>query len=218
MPAGPIGIVVSPSVASPSEGTSSDSCLTSAGDGPAGLSGHLAAQGLLGVCSPFRLASPLLGAQSATPVLQAQGALGGAALLPVSFQEGRRASDTSLTQGNFFHARFHLPRERLCVPWAMALSLVAGGVPRPQLVLVEQQCFLGSWRCCPDFDVLPSGTDSHGLGWLVLKAHKPLGCQAAAPDLEEGRVGGQLLCRRPAPMCPGSPTPSQAVPPPPPQS
>uniref|UniRef100_A0A8D0V491 non-specific serine/threonine protein kinase n=1 Tax=Sus scrofa TaxID=9823 RepID=A0A8D0V491_PIG len=98
-PCAPPCIVVSPSVANPSEGTSSDSCLTSAGDGPAGLSGHLAAQGLLGVCSPFRLASPLLGAQSATPVLQAQGALGGAALLPVSFQEGRRASDTSLTQG-----------------------------------------------------------------------------------------------------------------------
>ncbi|XP_059955692.1 serine/threonine-protein kinase SIK1 isoform X2 [Mesoplodon densirostris] len=92
-------IVVSPSAASPSEGTSSDSCLTSAGDGLAGLSGHLVAQGLLNACSPLRLASPLLGTQSATPVLQAQGALGGAALLPVSFQEGRRASDTSLTQG-----------------------------------------------------------------------------------------------------------------------
>lgn len=92
-------IVISSSPASPSEGTSSDSCLTSAGDSPGGLSGRLAAQGLVGTCSPLRLASPLLGAQSATPVLQAQGALGGAALLPVSFQEGRRASDTSLTQG-----------------------------------------------------------------------------------------------------------------------
>ncbi|XP_036706465.1 serine/threonine-protein kinase SIK1 isoform X1 [Balaenoptera musculus] len=92
-------IVVSPSAASPSEGTSSDSCLTSAGDGLAGLSGHLVAQGLLSACSPLRLASPLLGTRSATPVLQAQGALGGAAPLPVSFQEGRRASDTSLTQG-----------------------------------------------------------------------------------------------------------------------
>ncbi|XP_070263211.1 serine/threonine-protein kinase SIK1 [Myotis yumanensis] len=93
-------IVISSSSASPSEGTSSDSCLTfSAGDSPAGLSGCLAAQGLVGTCSPLKLASPLLGAQSATPVLQAQGALGGAALLPISFQEGRRASDTSLTQG-----------------------------------------------------------------------------------------------------------------------
>ncbi|XP_014642363.1 PREDICTED: serine/threonine-protein kinase SIK1 isoform X2 [Ceratotherium simum simum] len=98
-PGTPPCIVISSSVASPSEGTSSDSCLTSAGDGPAGLSGYLAAQGLVGTCSPLRLASPLLGTQSATPVLQAQGALGGAALLPVSFQEGRRASDTSLTQG-----------------------------------------------------------------------------------------------------------------------
>ncbi|KAM7132359.1 serine/threonine-protein kinase SIK1 [Molossus nigricans] len=98
-PCTPPCIVISSSVASPSEGTSSDSCLTSAGDGPAGLSGCLAAQGLVGTCSPLKLASPLLGAQSATPVLQAQGALGGAALLPISFQEGRRASDTSLTQG-----------------------------------------------------------------------------------------------------------------------
>ncbi|XP_046507610.1 serine/threonine-protein kinase SIK1 [Equus quagga] len=98
-PGAPPCIVISSSVASPSEGTSSDSCLTSAGDGLVGLSGRLATQGLLGTCSPLRLASPLLGAQSATPVLQAQGALGGAAPLPVSFQEGRRASDTSLTQG-----------------------------------------------------------------------------------------------------------------------
>lgn len=95
------GIVVSSSAsAGTSEGTSSDSCLTfSAGEGPAGFSGGLTTQGLLGTCSPVRMASPFLGAQSATPVLQAQGGLGGAVLLPVSFQEGRRASDTSLTQG-----------------------------------------------------------------------------------------------------------------------
>ncbi|KAB0398092.1 hypothetical protein E2I00_019740, partial [Balaenoptera physalus] len=111
------GIVVSPSAASPSEGTSSDSCLTSAGDGLAGLSGHLVAQGLLSACSPLRLASPLLGTRSATPVLQAQGALGGAAPLPVSFQEGRRASDTSLTQGDFpFRAHFCLPQETRAHP------------------------------------------------------------------------------------------------------
>lgn len=110
------GILISSSSsssASPSEGTSSDSCLTSAGNSPAGLSGCLAAQGLVGTCSPLRLASPLLGAQSATPVLQAQGALGGAAMLPVSFQEGRRASDTSLTQGE--SPSLPLPREMLCV-------------------------------------------------------------------------------------------------------
>ncbi|XP_022371800.1 serine/threonine-protein kinase SIK1 isoform X1 [Enhydra lutris kenyoni] len=98
-PCAPPCIVISSSAASPSEGASSDSCLTSAGDGPAGLGGRLAAQGLVGTCSPLRLASPLLGAQSATPVLQAQGAPGGVTLLPISFQEGRRASDTSLTQG-----------------------------------------------------------------------------------------------------------------------
>ncbi|XP_032212150.1 serine/threonine-protein kinase SIK1 isoform X2 [Mustela erminea] len=98
-PCAPPCIVISSSAASPSEGTSSDSCLTSAGDGLAGLSGRLDAQGLVGTCSPLRLASPLLGAQSATPVLQAQGAPGGVTLLPISFQEGRRASDTSLTQG-----------------------------------------------------------------------------------------------------------------------
>ncbi|KAM5281281.1 serine/threonine-protein kinase SIK1 [Ctenodactylus gundi] len=99
-PLTPPCIVVSSTAASASEGASSDSCLTfSAGQGPTGLSNSLATQGLLGTCSPVRLASPLLGAQSATPVLQAQAGLGGAVLLPVSFQEGRRASDTSLTQG-----------------------------------------------------------------------------------------------------------------------
>lgn len=77
----------------------------------------------MGTCSPLRLASPLLGAQSATPVLQAQGALGGAVLLPVSFQEGRRASDTSLTQGDFL---FHLPQEMLCVSLeGVPLSIMA---------------------------------------------------------------------------------------------
>ena len=108
----PAGIVITSSVASPSEGTSSDSCLTfSAGDSPVGLCGRLAAQGLVGTCSPLKLASPLLGTQSATPVHQAQGPLGGIALLPVSFQEGRRASDTSLTQGDFpFRSPFRLPQ------------------------------------------------------------------------------------------------------------
>ncbi|XP_042543246.1 serine/threonine-protein kinase SIK1 [Dipodomys spectabilis] len=100
-PLAPPCIVVSCSAsASPSEGTSSDSCLTfSSSQGPAGLGGGLAAQGLLGACSRIRFPSPFLEAQSATPVLQAQAGLGGAVLLPVSFQEGRRASDTSLTQG-----------------------------------------------------------------------------------------------------------------------
>ncbi|XP_027785103.2 serine/threonine-protein kinase SIK1 isoform X1 [Marmota flaviventris] len=101
-PITPPCIVVSSSctAATASEGTSSDSCLTfSAGESPVGLGSSLATQGLLGTCSPVRLASPFLGAQSATPMLQAQGGLGRAGLLPVSFQEGRRASDTSLTQG-----------------------------------------------------------------------------------------------------------------------
>lgn len=97
----PTGIIVSSSAAvSPSEGTSSDSCLPfSASEGPAGLGGGLATPGLLGTSSPVRLASPFLGSQSATPVLQSQAGLGATVLPPVSFQEGRRASDTSLTQG-----------------------------------------------------------------------------------------------------------------------
>lgn len=115
----PTGIVVSPSAsASPAEGTSSDSCLTfSASKSPVGLSGTPATQGLLGACSPVRLASPFLGSQSATPVLPTQGGLGGAVLLPVSFQEGRRASDTSLTQGEpcSSHTHLHLPRGAVCV-------------------------------------------------------------------------------------------------------
>ncbi|KAG8507174.1 putative serine/threonine-protein kinase SIK1B, partial [Galemys pyrenaicus] len=78
----------------------SDSCLTSSASGPVALGACLATQGLAGACSPLKLASPLPG-QSATPVLQARGGLGATTLLPVSFQEGRRASDTSLTQGDF---------------------------------------------------------------------------------------------------------------------
>lgn len=96
----PTGIIVSSATASSSEGTSSDSCLPfSASEGPTELNGGLATPGLPGASSPVRLASPFLGSQSATPVLQAQAGLGTAVLLPVSFQEGRRASDTSLTQG-----------------------------------------------------------------------------------------------------------------------
>ncbi|XP_076975128.1 serine/threonine-protein kinase SIK1-like isoform X2 [Tamandua tetradactyla] len=99
-PCTPPCIVVSSVAAGPSEGSTSDSCPTfSASDDPAGLSEGLAAPGLLGACCPLGPASPSLGAQSATPVLQARGCLGTAVLLPVSFQEGRRASDTSLTQG-----------------------------------------------------------------------------------------------------------------------
>lgn len=122
------GIVVS-STASPSEGTSSDSCLTSTGDSLVGLSGRLAAQGLVGTCSPFSLTSPLLETQSATPVLQAQQALGGATLLPVTFQEGRRASDTSLTQGDC--PSRSLPPAPGHAGWALEgfLSLVANGIP-----------------------------------------------------------------------------------------
>ena len=115
----------------------------------------------MGTCSPLRLASPLLGTQSATPVLQAHGALRGAALLPVSFQEGRRASDTSLTQGDFpFHAHFHLPWATRVYPPPPGAGhhFVPRGrwLPSLQAVLVEQWCppgrpeLLPGFRC-PDF-------------------------------------------------------------------
>ncbi|XP_019384565.1 PREDICTED: serine/threonine-protein kinase SIK1 isoform X2 [Crocodylus porosus] len=92
-------IVISSS-ASPTEGTSSDSCLTSSSnEGPVALSSCLADQVMTGNPATARMTSPFLTSQSDTPVLQAQGCMGGAALLPLSFQEGRRASDTSLTQG-----------------------------------------------------------------------------------------------------------------------
>ncbi|XP_004696960.1 serine/threonine-protein kinase SIK1 [Echinops telfairi] len=95
-------IVISSSCATAagsSEGTSSDSCLTvSASDSPMGFGG-LATHGLGGTCSPVHVAAPRLGDQSTTPILQAQGGLCGTVPLPLSFQEGRRASDTSLTQG-----------------------------------------------------------------------------------------------------------------------
>ncbi|XP_019342748.1 serine/threonine-protein kinase SIK1 isoform X2 [Alligator mississippiensis] len=92
-------IVISSS-ASPTEGTSSDSCLpSSSNEGTVALSSCLADQVMTGNPAAARMTSPFLTSQSDTPVLQAQGCMGGAALLPVSFQEGRRASDTSLTQG-----------------------------------------------------------------------------------------------------------------------
>lgn len=151
-PALPAGIVVSSSstAATASEGTSSDSCLPfSAGQGPVGLGSSLATQGLLGTCSPVRLASPFLGAQSATPVLQAQGGLGGAVLLPVSFQEGRRASDTSLTQGeaplctSSFSRSTAVPSRCLCPRWQMASLLP--GVGRPAVLLGGLQVPFQLW-------------------------------------------------------------------------
>lgn len=95
-----IGIVISSS-ASPTEGTSSDSCLpSSANDGSEMLSNCLENQMNLGHPTTARVTSSFLTSHSDTPVLQTQGCRGGTSLLPVSFQEGRRASDTSLTQGN----------------------------------------------------------------------------------------------------------------------
>uniref|UniRef100_H3BBZ1 non-specific serine/threonine protein kinase n=1 Tax=Latimeria chalumnae TaxID=7897 RepID=H3BBZ1_LATCH len=93
-------IVISSST-SPTEGTSSDSCLTSSSNDwsfPA-----MACQVDQAMSSSNqatdRMTPPFLNTQSATQVLQVQGCMGGATLLPVNFQEGRRASDTSLTQG-----------------------------------------------------------------------------------------------------------------------
>ncbi|KAM3837390.1 serine/threonine-protein kinase SIK1 isoform 2-T2 [Vipera latastei] len=92
-------IVISSS-ASPTEGTSSDSCLpSSANDGSEMLSNCLENQMNLGHTTAARVTSSFLTSHSDTPVLQTQGCRGGTSLLPVTFQEGRRASDTSLTQG-----------------------------------------------------------------------------------------------------------------------
>nr|XP_056714273.1 serine/threonine-protein kinase SIK1 [Euleptes europaea] len=92
-------IVISSST-SPTEGRNSDSCLTSSSnDGSVTLSNCLEDQIMLDHPGTARVTSSFLTSQSDTPVLQAQGCMGGTSLLPVSFQEGRRASDTSLTQG-----------------------------------------------------------------------------------------------------------------------
>lgn len=92
-------IVISSST-SPTEGTSSDSCLTSSSNNNSvALTSCLTDQVMTGNPATARMTSPFLISQSDTPGLQAQGCMGGASLLPVSFQEGRRASDTSLTQG-----------------------------------------------------------------------------------------------------------------------
>uniref|UniRef100_A0ACB8FHW9 Serine/threonine-protein kinase sik2 n=1 Tax=Sphaerodactylus townsendi TaxID=933632 RepID=A0ACB8FHW9_9SAUR len=92
-------IVISSST-NPTEGTSSDSCLTSSSnDASVILSNCSEDQMILGHPGTARVTSSFLTSQSDTPVLQAQSCMGGASLLPVTFQEGRRASDTSLTQG-----------------------------------------------------------------------------------------------------------------------
>lgn len=141
-----IGIVISSS-ASPTEGTSSDSCLTSSSnDSSVALSSCLAGQVMTGSPATARMTSSFLASQSDAPVLQAQGCMGGASLLPVSFQEGRRASDTSLTQGNVFLlycwriALFQLPLEKGSTQGYLLACI--GVRPRPA---TWQFCLLYSW-------------------------------------------------------------------------
>lgn len=86
-------------VVSPSDGASSDSCLksssnpnpalsTAVGDLSSLLASNNGPEALAPAGTPLALSSNLL--------LQNQGSM-----LAASFQEGRRASDTSLTQGEF---------------------------------------------------------------------------------------------------------------------
>ncbi|XP_078512522.1 serine/threonine-protein kinase SIK1 [Lissotriton helveticus] len=77
-----------------------DGCLgTSSNGGSLSAGVCLAEQVCIANQATARMTTPFLNAQSATPAFQAQGCLSGNSLLPVTFQEGRRASDTSLTQG-----------------------------------------------------------------------------------------------------------------------
>ncbi|XP_069491773.1 serine/threonine-protein kinase SIK1 [Ambystoma mexicanum] len=88
------------STASQADEGSLDGCLTTSSNGGSlSASVCLAEQVRIANQTTARMTTPFLNAQSATPALQAQGCLGGNSLLPVTFQEGRRASDTSLTQG-----------------------------------------------------------------------------------------------------------------------
>uniref|UniRef100_UPI00398EC099 serine/threonine-protein kinase SIK1 isoform X2 n=1 Tax=Pristiophorus japonicus TaxID=55135 RepID=UPI00398EC099 len=74
------------------EGASSDSCLMSSSNG------GFHATNSSGLPDPA-MPPPLVYTTSATPILQAQGAGSSGTPLPGTFQEGRRASDTSLTPG-----------------------------------------------------------------------------------------------------------------------
>lgn len=98
----PPSIVVSSSVRT-SDGICSASCLSSSSsssDSPKlARGGHVVHQASQANQAATRMSPPFANTQSATPLLQVQGCLGGANRLSVSFQEGRRASDTSLTQG-----------------------------------------------------------------------------------------------------------------------
>ncbi|KAK1168066.1 serine/threonine-protein kinase SIK2 isoform X1 [Acipenser oxyrinchus oxyrinchus] len=98
----PPSIVVSSSVRT-SDGICSASCLSSSSsssDSPKlARGGHVVHQASQANRAATTMSPPFANTQSATPLLQVQGCLGGANRLSVSFQEGRRASDTSLTQG-----------------------------------------------------------------------------------------------------------------------
>ncbi|XP_033864971.3 serine/threonine-protein kinase SIK1 isoform X1 [Acipenser ruthenus] len=98
----PPSIVVSSSVRTP-DGICSASCLSSSSssnDSPKlARGGHVVHQASQANQAATRMSPPFANTQSATPLLQVQGCLGGTNRLSVSFQEGRRASDTSLTQG-----------------------------------------------------------------------------------------------------------------------
>ncbi|XP_069059047.1 serine/threonine-protein kinase SIK1 [Pleurodeles waltl] len=92
-------IVVSSS-GSQAEEVSLENCLGASATGGSLSAGVcLAEQVRIANQATARMTTPFLNAQSAAPAFQAQGCLSGNSLLPVTFQEGRRASDTSLTQG-----------------------------------------------------------------------------------------------------------------------
>ncbi|XP_067849492.1 serine/threonine-protein kinase SIK1 isoform X2 [Heptranchias perlo] len=95
-------IVVSSCAGQP-EGTCSDSCLLAcSNDGfHSTNSNSLHDPVTMANCAAARGTPPFVYTSSATPILQTQGHGAGISgtLLPVTFQEGRRASDTSLTPG-----------------------------------------------------------------------------------------------------------------------
>ncbi|XP_048350379.1 LOW QUALITY PROTEIN: serine/threonine-protein kinase SIK1 [Sphaerodactylus townsendi] len=154
-------IVISSST-NPTEGTSSDSCLTSSSnDASVILSNCSEDQMILGHPGTARVTSSFLTSQSDTPVLQAQSCMGGASLLPVTFQEGRRASDTSLTQG--LKAFRQQLRKNARAKGFLGLNKIKG-LARAAVPVAFSACWMVSKGLMSPFSFTQNGSGVYGSG------------------------------------------------------
>uniref|UniRef100_A0A3B4AB92 non-specific serine/threonine protein kinase n=1 Tax=Periophthalmus magnuspinnatus TaxID=409849 RepID=A0A3B4AB92_9GOBI len=185
-------------VVSPSDGASSDSCLKSscspstvsqavAGGMSALLTSGAENGALLQTAAPLALSSHLLP--------QAQGGL------PASFQEGRRASDTSLTQG--LKAFRQQLRKNTRTKGLLGLNKIKG--------LTRQAAPLPSCSRCSRGSLGPALSEHRTMLEEVLHQQRMLQIQhqphSQVPAAQIGPTQNPLLYLSPQPQCP-SPPPS----------